>query len=124
MKKYFRFIISAAVLVGIFSVSVFALTENEVQNEVTRIGREGVTGNIFVWFLCAVAFLKVSQKIDSFMSSLGINGCYAPERTLTMGTFSKVLSPGFRLGYIIGPKAALVSSLQEPLHGVSLRKNS
>ena len=73
MKKYFRFIISAAVLVGIFSVSVFALTENEVQNEVTRIGREGVTGNIFVWFLCAVAFLKVSQKIDSFMSSLGIN---------------------------------------------------
>lgn len=73
MKKYFRFIISAAVLVGIFSVSVFALTENEVQEEVSRIGREGVTGNIFVWFLCAVAFLKVSQKIDSFMSSLGIN---------------------------------------------------
>ena len=73
MKKYFRFIISAAVLVGIFSVSVFALTENEVQDEVSRIGREGVTGNIFVWFLCAVAFLKVSQKIDSFMSSLGIN---------------------------------------------------
>lgn len=73
MKKYFRFIISAAVFVGIFSVSVFALTENEVQNEVSRIGREGVTGNIFVWFLCAVAFLKVSQKIDSFMSSLGIN---------------------------------------------------
>ena len=43
MKKYFRFIISAAVLVGIFSVSVFALTENEVQDEVSRIGREGVT---------------------------------------------------------------------------------
>ena len=32
---------------------------------------------------------------------------YAPERTITMGTFSKVLSPGFRLGYVIGPKAAL-----------------
>ena len=57
MKKYFRFIISAAVLVGIFSVSVFALTDNEVQDEVSRIGREGVTGNIFVWFLCACAVL-------------------------------------------------------------------
>ena len=73
MKKYIKFLISVSVFAVIFSVSVFALTENEVQNEVSRIGREGVTGNIFVWFLCAVAFLKVSQKIDSFMSSLGIN---------------------------------------------------
>lgn len=32
-----------------------------------------MTGNIFIWFLCAIGFLKVSQKIDSFMSSLGIN---------------------------------------------------
>lgn len=33
----------------------------------------GVGGNLFVWMLCAIGFLKVSQKIDSFMSSLGIN---------------------------------------------------
>ena len=26
-----------------------------------------------IWFLCAIGFLKVSQKIDSFMSSLGVN---------------------------------------------------
>ena len=28
---------------------------------------------MLVWFLCAIAFLKVSQKIDSFLSSLGLN---------------------------------------------------
>lgn len=30
-------------------------------------------GNFLIWFLCAVAFLKISQKIDSFMQMLGIN---------------------------------------------------
>lgn len=30
-------------------------------------------GNFLIWFLCAVAFLKVSQKIDSFVQMLGIN---------------------------------------------------
>lgn len=52
---------------------VFGLTESDVQAQVNASGTESVTGNLFVWFLCAVAFLKVSQKIDSFMSSLGIN---------------------------------------------------
>lgn len=50
-------------------LTVFALTEEEV----VAVGKETATGNVFIWFLCAIAFLKISQKIDSFMSSLGIN---------------------------------------------------
>lgn len=51
----------------------FALTESEVQAQVAATSREAVTGNVLIWFLCAVAFLKVSQKIDSFMASMGVN---------------------------------------------------
>lgn len=51
----------------------YAVTEEEVQQQVDSAGKETVSGNIFVWFLCAIAFLKASQKIDSFMSSLDIN---------------------------------------------------
>lgn len=72
-----RKILLAFVLILVFtsmlSVPAFAVTEAEVQQQVNAIGREGVTGNIFIWFLCAIGFLKISQKIDSFMSSLGIN---------------------------------------------------
>ena len=68
MKKIIRIVVCTVVLVLILTVPVCALTESEVQDEVNRVGKEGVTGNILVWFLCAIAFLKVSQKIDSFMS--------------------------------------------------------
>ena len=76
MKRRYRILITLAVIVMMVSlttVPAFALTESEVQDQVNAVGKEVVTGNIFVWFLCAIAFLKVSQKIDSFMSSLGIN---------------------------------------------------
>lgn len=76
MKRKTKILILLTVvftMVSITTIPAFALTESEVQDQVNAIGKEGVTGNIFVWFLCAIAFLKVSQKIDSFMSSLGIN---------------------------------------------------
>ena len=76
MKRRYRILITLAVvvmMVSLTTVPAFALTESEVQDQVNAVGKEAVTGNIFVWFLCAIAFLKVSQKIDSFMSSLGIN---------------------------------------------------
>ncbi len=76
MKRKYKILILLIVvitMVSLTTVPAFALTESEVQDQVNAIGKEGVTGNIFVWFLCAIAFLKVSQKTDSFMSSLGIN---------------------------------------------------
>ena len=72
-KQIFAVILLVALMVCFCTTPAFALTESEVQAQVDSAGKETVTGNIFVWFLCAVAFLKVSQKIDSFMSSLGIN---------------------------------------------------
>lgn len=76
MKRRNKILLMLAVMlvtVFMFSVPAFAITESEVQAQVDAHGKEAVTGNVFIWFLCAIAFLKVSQKIDSFMSSLGIN---------------------------------------------------
>ena len=50
-------------------LTILAVTESEVE----AVGKETAAGNVFIWFLCAIAFLKISQKIDSFLSSLGIN---------------------------------------------------
>lgn len=77
--KYKKPILTALILVSCLvlfcSMPVFAaeLTEAQVEEAVAEQGKEAVTGNVFIWFLCAIAFLKVSQKIDSFMASLGIN---------------------------------------------------
>ncbi|MBR0108132.1 MAG: hypothetical protein IJM07_03305, partial [Pyramidobacter sp.] len=56
-----------------FAIPAFAISESEVEAQVAASGKETVVGNVLIWFLCAVAFLKVSQKIDSFMASLGVN---------------------------------------------------
>lgn len=68
-KKKLFIVLSALILVLSQSVTVFAVTEADVE----AVGKEAAAGNIFIWFLCAIAFLKISQKIDSFMSSLGVN---------------------------------------------------
>ena len=74
-KQLLYIILLVACMVLLFSMPVLAseLTEAEVEQAVAEQGKEAVTGNVFIWFLCAIAFLKVSQKIDSFMASLGIN---------------------------------------------------
>ncbi|WP_437126183.1 hypothetical protein [Lacrimispora amygdalina] len=54
-----------------------------MQAQVDAVGKETVSGNVLIWFLCAIAFLKVSQKIDSFMASLGVNVGHTGSSMLT-----------------------------------------
>lgn len=74
MKRKLTAIICAAIAVAaLLSTSALAVETSEVESAIAASSREEVAGNIFIWFLCAIAFLKISQKIDSFMASLGIN---------------------------------------------------
>ena len=72
-KRFFLNCLLILSLVIVMSTNAFAISESDVESAVSASGKEAVSGNVLVWFLCAIAFLKVSQKIDSFMSSLGIN---------------------------------------------------
>ena len=60
-------------LMALLSTSAFAVDESEVESAIAASGQDAVAGNLFIWFLCAVSVLKISPKIDSFMTSLGIN---------------------------------------------------
>ena len=77
MKRYDQLLfitILAMALFLLFCQPAFAeVPESDIQSQVDELGKETVSGNVLIWFLCAVAFLKASQKIDSFMSSLGVN---------------------------------------------------
>lgn len=74
-KKIIPLLVVITCMLIFSSMPVFAaeLSKSDVEAAVSSQGKETVTGNVFVWFLCAIAFLKVSQKIDSFLASLGIN---------------------------------------------------
>lgn len=69
MKKIVNTALLTAGLCLSRSLAAYAVTEAQVQSA----GKEKAAGNLLIWFLCAIAFLKVSQKIDSFLSSLGIH---------------------------------------------------
>lgn len=109
MKKYRKILCVALIMTAalcLFSVPAFAISESDVQAQVDSVGKEAVAGNVFIWFLCAIAFLKVSQKIDSFMSSLGINvghtgGSMVGEAIIAakaISVFKGVSGGGFRGG--------------------------
>ena len=76
MRKQKRILAAALTVVFLCSfltATALAVTDAEVEAQVAAQGKEAVTSNIFIWFLCAISFLKISQKIDSFMASLGVN---------------------------------------------------
>ena len=73
MSRFKRIMKLAVLILSALCVPALALDESEVEAAVAASSKEAVTGNVLIWFLCAVAFLKVSQKIDSFMASLGVN---------------------------------------------------
>ena len=102
--KIIKFLTIILVLACFFAFPSCAITEAEVEQEVAEVGKETVTGNLLIWFLCAVAFLKVSQKIDSFMSALGVNvghtgGSLLAEVMIAAKTVSTVASSA---GHLIG----------------------
>ena len=72
-KRFFLNCLLILALVIVMSTNAFAISESDVEAAVSASGKEAVSGNVLIWFLCAIAFLKVSQKIDSFLSSLGLN---------------------------------------------------
>ncbi len=72
-KRILSLLPLALVLAALLCTPALALTESEVEAQVAASSKEAVTGNVLIWFLCAVAFLKVSQKIDSFLATLGVN---------------------------------------------------
>lgn len=72
-RKRIITILVLVLLTCALSTTAFAIDESEVESAIAASSQEEVAGNIFIWFLCAIGFLKVSQKIDSFMASLGVN---------------------------------------------------
>ena len=62
MKKTLFSLFTAVSLALLYCPAAFALTEDEAAAAVDAQGKDAVSGNLFLWMLCAIAFLKVSTK--------------------------------------------------------------
>lgn len=60
-------VLTLILLICTISFPAYALEKSEVQAQVDAVGKEAVTGNLLIWFMCAIAFLKVSLKMDSLI---------------------------------------------------------
>lgn len=71
MKKTLFTLFTVINLVLLYCPAAFALTEDEAAAAVDAQGKDAVSGNLFLWLLCAIAFLKVSTKLDGILHSIG-----------------------------------------------------
>ena len=78
MKKTLFSLFAAVSLALLYCPVAFALTEDEAAAAVDAQGKDAVSGNLFLWLLCAIAFLKVSTKLDGILHSLGIGVSRSP----------------------------------------------
>lgn len=67
-----------AAMAALCALPALAVSESDVEAAVASQGKEAVSGNLFVWFLCAIAFLKVSTKLDSILQAMGLGVGRAP----------------------------------------------
>ena len=83
MKKTLFSLFTALSLALLYCPIAFALTEDEAAAAVDAHGKDAVSGNLFLWLLCAIAFLKVSTKLDGILHSLGIGVSRSPGSMLS-----------------------------------------
>ena len=120
MKKLRR-ILFLALMVGLLAClccqpAFAAVTEEEVQAQVDAVGKEAVSGNVLIWFMCAIGFLKVSQKIDSFMASLGVNVGHTGGSMLAEAMIAARGFSGFKSGGLNSrPGLQWIQELFQPL---------
>ena len=98
IKKLKHMAIAILVLLSTIPCA-YAISDADVESAIAASSQEAVAGNVLVWFLCAVGFLKISQNIDSFLSSLGLNVGHTGGSMLAEAVVAgRALGGSFRLG--------------------------
>ena len=78
LRKLVILLPGMAAMAVCWALPALAVSEADVEAAVASQGKEAVSGNLFVWFLCAIAFLKVSTKLDSILQAMGLGVGRAP----------------------------------------------
>lgn len=78
LRKQVILLPGMAAMAVCWALPALAVSEADVEAAVASQGKEVVSGNLFVWFLCAIAFLKVSTKLDSILQAMGLGVGRAP----------------------------------------------